>query len=485
MPLRIKNLIFNNITIRQAVAKNAFWLITGRFGSQFIKAIITIYAARILGASEYGIFSYILGFVGFFTIFADVGISSILTREISQKPKEEDCYFSTLFRIKIGLLIFTTFLLVFIAPYFTKIESAAIIIPFIALLIFFDGLRDFIVAYFKGKEKMELEAIVMIGMSVATVVFGFAALYFFPTYQALIIAYILSSICGFLISVFFLRKSLKKIIGNFSKDILPSVAKSAWPIAAGGLVGSFMFNVDVIMLGWWRTPFEVGLYSAAQKIVGLIYIASGLIAGAVFPLYSRLVYENETEKLKLLASKVVVFLFLIAIPIVIGSIIIGKDIISFVFGDEYALANIAFAVLMSSILAIYPSTVLNVFVFAHDKHKKMFGYAIIASLSNVALNAVFIPYYGIIGAAAATTLSNLLYTWFIWKLIKKINYFTVLSRFFKIMIAAVIMGIFTFFVAKLEINVVINIIFSGVAYFVLLYLLKEETIEEIKLFLPK
>ncbi len=300
MLLRIKNLIFNNITVRQAVAKNAFWLVVGRFGSQFIKAIITIYAARILGASEYGILSYILGFVGFFTIFADVGISSILTREISQKPKEENRYFSTLFRIKIGLLVFTIFLLVFVAPYFAKIEGAALIIPFIALLVLFEGLRDFITAYFKGKEMMEMDAITMIGTSASLVAFGFIALYISPTHQALITAYILSSICGFLIAVSFLRKSLKKIIGNFSKDIVPSMVKSAWPIAVGGLVYSFMFNVDVIMLGWWRAPFEVGLYSAAQKIVGLIYIVPGLISSAIFPLYSRLVYKNDTEKLKLL-----------------------------------------------------------------------------------------------------------------------------------------------------------------------------------------
>ncbi len=485
MLLRIKNLIFNNITVRQAVAKNAFWLVTGRFGSQFIRAIITIYAARILGASEYGILSYILGFVGFFTIFADVGISSILAREISQKPKEENRYFPTLFRIKIGLLIFTILILIFVAPYFAKIEGATLIIPFIAILVLFEGLRDFIVAYFRGKEKMELEAITMIGTSVALVAFGFIALYISPTHQALITAYILSSICGFLIAAFFLRKSLKKIIGNFSKDIIPSVVKSAWPIAAGGFVHSFMFNVDVIMLGWWRAPFEVGLYSAVQKIVGLIYIVPSLISGAVFPLYSRLVYENDMGKLKLLTSKVVVFLFLIAVPIVVGSVIIGEDIISFVFGEEYAPASTAFVVLMSSIFAIYPFVVLNVFIFAHDKHKKLFGYTVVASLSNVTLNAALIPYYGIIGAAAATVFSNSLYAFFVWRFAKKLNYFTVLPRLFKVLISAAIMGIFTFFMAKLGINVIVNIIFSGAVYFSMLYLLKEETIEEIKLFLPR
>ena len=163
----------------------------------------------------------------------------------------------------------------------------------------------------------------------------------------------------------------------------------------------------------------------------------------------------------------------------------GKDIISFIFGDEYASANIAFAVLMSSILVIYPFTILNVFVFAHDKHKSLFIYNIIASLSNVALNVLLIPYYGMIGAAVATVLSNSLYTLFVWRFAKKLNYFTVLPWLFKIIIAALIMGISTFFIAKLGVNVIINIISSGVIYFASLYLLKEEMVKEIKLFFPR
>ncbi|PIY59464.1 flippase, partial [Candidatus Wolfebacteria bacterium CG_4_10_14_0_8_um_filter_37_11] len=48
--------------------------------SRLIRAAIIIYAARVLGAAEYGIFSYVLSFAGFFTIFADLGVSPLMTR---------------------------------------------------------------------------------------------------------------------------------------------------------------------------------------------------------------------------------------------------------------------------------------------------------------------------------------------------------------------------------------------------------------------
>ncbi|MEK7574274.1 MAG: oligosaccharide flippase family protein, partial [Patescibacteria group bacterium] len=63
---KLKNFLFQNLTPRQTVAKNIFWLSLSQIGSRFFRAIIIIYAARVLGAAEYGIFAYVLAFAGFF-----------------------------------------------------------------------------------------------------------------------------------------------------------------------------------------------------------------------------------------------------------------------------------------------------------------------------------------------------------------------------------------------------------------------------------
>ncbi|MBI5401668.1 flippase [Candidatus Wolfebacteria bacterium] len=476
---KIKGLIFENKTAKQTVVKNMFWLSFSQVGSRLIKAAITIYAARVLGASGYGTLSYVLGLTGFFTIFADIGVNSILTREIAKNSKDEDRYFSTVAVIKLALLFFAAALIVFISPYFSKIEEVKILIPFVALLIIFDGLRDLNMAFFRGKEKMELEAFVVTVTNVLITLFGFTTLYFWTTYKALLAAYIAASFCGFLIATYFLREKWLKIRKDFTKQLVVPIARSAWPMAVGGIVGSFLFNVDIIMLGWWRTSSEIGLYSAAQRIVGLFYNIPSLLAIAVFPMFSRFIYANNEEKVRSLTTRTITILFMAAIPIVIGGILFKNQIINFVYGMNYAGAADTFSVLIVSIFAIFPFAILNDLVFAYDKQKKMLIYGVIAALSNIVLNFFLIPLYGIMGAAIATTFANILNVAMLWKFVKKINKFKVLPQLFKIIISVAIMSISVFILKELNVHLIANILLSAVIYFVSLYMFKDRIFMEI------
>ena len=69
----VKTLLFDNQTVKQTIFKNTFWLATAIGASKFLKFILFIYVARILGATEYGKFTFALAFVGLFVIFSDLG----------------------------------------------------------------------------------------------------------------------------------------------------------------------------------------------------------------------------------------------------------------------------------------------------------------------------------------------------------------------------------------------------------------------------
>lgn len=479
MIYRLKELIFKNKTTRQTIVKNVFWKSIGMFGGRVIRAAITIYSARILGASEYGIFSYALGASSFFLIFSDIGISAILSREVAKKPKEEEKYFATIFIIKIILLVFTTILLIAVAPLFIKIEKAASLMSFVALLTILDGFCGLAFSFFNGKEKMELETAVLLAINITTTIFGFIALYFSPTSLTLLKVYITGSLIGFLMTIYFLRKEYLGIIKNFSRELISPIMKAAWPIAIGGLVGSFMTNVDILMMGWWRTASEIGFYSAAQKIVGMLYIIGGLLASAISPALFRLVHEDNSEKISATMTKIMSIILLVAMPLTAGGIILSKQIIELMFGEDYLSAIPIFVVLISSLLVIYPFSILNNIIFAYNKQSKMVGYAIVASLTNVVFNAALIPLYGAVGAAIATVFANLLNVFFMWRFVKKINDFTILAELKKIIIAVVGMSFMAILLQYGGVMVIANVIISGAFYFILLRALKEKNFNEL------
>ena len=463
---RIKNIFLIDTTLKAKILKNFLWLLVGNSGSRLLKAIIIIYAARKLGVEGYGVFSYALGLAGFFVFFKNIGVDSILTREVAKKPEEQHYYLSTAFWIEIVLLVITAFLIIFIAPLFSGIKAAIALLPFVALILIFDDLKDLFVAFFRGKEKMELEAIVVVAGNIALVFFGFIALYFWASPKSFTISNAIASLVGVIAAIFLLKSFMRGIFKDFSKNLVAPILKSAWPFAVGGLASAFLFNIDIVMLGWWRTTGEIGLYSAAQKIVGMLAIFPGFVATATFPSLSRLAH-SDSQKMGNLFENALKIIFIAVIPLIIGGFLLSDSIMEFLFGQSYVPAANTFIILLFSILAVHPLAIISNLLFALDKHSKMIKYALISSSSNIILNFLFIPKYGIEGAALATLISFFIYIILLWQEWKKIYDFKIFSGLIKPAIAASIMGVFVYVIKEAGIHILINIAVSG--YFILLF----------------
>jgi len=472
-------LLFQNRDQRQTLFKNVFWLMIGQIGSRIIRSFIIIYAARILGAGEYGVFTYVLALTGFFTVFADIGVSSILTREAAKKEKEASYYFATTFWIKIFLLLLTAALIIFIAPYFSKIEAAKTLLPFAALLVAFDGLRDFFTAFFRSKEKMEIEALLTSITNLTITLFGFVILKTNPTAKSLAITYVLSASAGTLVGFFLLKREIAQLLNYFKKELVPIILKSALPLALVNVIGILMMQIDVLMLGFFKEAKDVGLYSAGQKIVALLYILPSILATSLFPALSRFAGLNDREKAKSLAEKGITLNLLLAIPMVMGGIVLGSQIIGFLYGQEYLPATLPFQILLLTTLIIFPGTIVGNYIFAYDQQKRLAPNTFIGSLSNVIFNAILIPRYGIFGAALATVFAQTLYNGLNWRFAKKINNFHTLRHLKKIISATLIMGLMAFIFQKTGLGLIPNIIISIGTYFAALYFLKEKILLEV------
>jgi O-antigen/teichoic acid export membrane protein len=478
---RLKNLLFINRSTKQTVIKNIFWLSFGQIGSRIIRATTIVYAARALGASEYGLFSYVLGLAGFFTIFADLGISPLLTREISaNKNEQKSQIFASSFAIKIILLTITALLILFLAPKFSKIPKATNLISFVIILIILDNIRDFIFSYFRGIEKMELEGILVVIMNIAIAISGFFILSFQPTAKGLLFSYITSVAILTITAFYFIKNILKRVFIDFNKKIAFNFLRNCWSLAFAGLFGLFMLNIDIVMLGWWRTSKEIGYYSASQRIIQIFYTLSAIIATAIMPPFSRFVAQKDFEKAKALNEKIISLLYLIAIPLTIGGVILSKPIIKLFFGAEYLPATQSFQILIFTLLIQFPATILANTIIAYNAQNKLAYCAGLGSIANVIFNALLIPRWGINGAALATALAQYIYIVSIWFLAKQNLNFHILRYIKKIIASAIIMGFFSFLLNQTGINVIVNIILSAGVYFIILYLLKENTINEIR-----
>jgi len=108
----------------------------------------------------------------------------------------------------------------------------------------------------------------------------------------------------------------------------------------------------------------------------------------------------------------------------------------------------------------------------------------VGSLGNVFFNALLIPPFGIVGSSVATIGAQLLNTTLIWRYMKRVVQFSVLSRLLKIITASALMGVFSFLSNTLGVHVLITIALSAILYFAVLWAARDKTFSEAKSMVP-
>src|SRR3989344_3037565 len=424
--MRLKSFLFQNKSTAQTIAKNTFWLSANQVFGRLIKAGLMIYAARVLGTAGYGVFSYAISIAVLFSIIADMGVGALLTRNLSVDGKMQKSLIATSLVIKLSLILMSVLAIIFVAPLFTRITDAVVLLPIIAVLVIFDAIRDFIMSINRATQRMELEAGIHILTNIFIVIAGITALLLFGTSRTLFIAYTIGSGLGLSVTLIVLGKHLSQIWRAFDKSLVRKIIQESWQLALLGLLGVIMINTDIVMLGFFKEASEVGLYSAAQRPISVLYSIPGIMAGAYLPAITKLVNKDD-KRIRGLLEKTITATLLIGFPLMLGGIIVGPALIGLLFGASYSGAVLSFQVLLSTILIVFPSMIISTTVFAYNRQRSFIGLLLLGTIGNIVFNYFLIPKYGINGSAFATIGAELIANTFIWSKMKKINHFTILG----------------------------------------------------------
>lgn len=438
-----------------------------------------MFAARLLGASGWGIFSYALTIEGLFAIIAGMGLGPFLTREVSRNPEQQKEYFSTSFFLQVGLVIISALFILFCAPYVISVPETIPLLSLVVIILAFDVLRDFLMALARAFEKMELEAIIKLITNVCITGLGVLFLFLSASPSLLLWAYSIGAGIGLLLSLFVLRSHIASLFSSFRSSLLWTIFIQAWPFALIGFLGALMINIDVLMLGWWRSPEEIGFYAAIQRIIQVLYILPSFLVAALFPTFARLA-KSLDDTFVSIAQKALRIIYLFGVPLVIGGVILSHNIVVLLFGQEYIPAVVPFQLLLFSILIMYSSHIVSNAIFAHNKQRYFIGLLLIGIVGDIIANILLIPSYGLIGSAIATLIAQGLAYGFGWMVLKKIRPITLLPLLKKIIPSALGMGLVVYGMNIFGFPLLVSVGGGVVVYLVFLLFLQEPSLQELK-----
>jgi O-antigen/teichoic acid export membrane protein len=164
-------------------------------------------------------------------------------------------------------------------------------------------------------------------------------------------------------------------------------------------------QTGVIMLGMFRPEAEAGYYSIAVKLAtltGFILYAVNSMAG---PRFSELYHSDRLDELFYVAKKSAKLIFWTTTPVLLGFVLLGKPILYFAFGPEYVVAYLPLVLLVIGQFVHSVSGATGLFMNMTGHQKVFRNIVFIAAVSNIGINILLTPRYGIYGAAVAAMMT--------------------------------------------------------------------------------
>ena len=203
----------------------------------------------------------------------------------------------------------------------------------------------------------------------------------------------------------FIYLTFKIINFNFYYKKLINVLKFSLPMIPG-LLSTFILNLsDRIFIERYFSLEDVAIYTLSYKLASIIL----LVCGAFSMAYNPFFYEKASSSDQVTAKKELSFInniyAIISLYLSVGLILFANNILDIFFDERYWSGNqiIPFIVVGSYFSLI--TGLLNLMYNQQKKSLELMYIIIIGAILNIVLNIVFIPIYGITGAAFSTLAS--------------------------------------------------------------------------------
>lgn len=199
----------------------------------------------------------------------------------------------------------------------------------------------------------------------------------------------------------FNQHSDHKIVKKFSYK---EIVTRSYPMAISSISFFLMQSVDIILLGKYTDFNSVAYYAVAVKVATVTSLILMSINVVIAPKIAAFFEAKETHNLKLVLKKSTRLIFVISIPVLLVLSVFSEFILK-QFGPNFIIAQEVLWILLLGQLIKSMSGPVAVYFNMTGKQKILQIILIFGLVVNVLLNVLFIPKFGLKGAAIATTLS--------------------------------------------------------------------------------
>ena len=373
--------------------------------------------SRALGTGGFGAFSFSFVVASFGALLADFGVGPWLTRAAAQYAGQATLLLSEAFRLRALTSVAAGALTLLLAGLYLhdagRLSQVACMLAYVFLL----GYVGVYEAMLMGKERADRAAISMGAGKVLelTAVLAWVATGAAGNVAGAAVALATATAARLLLVRAMTRGALRATgelpagrpparDPGLERDARRRMLREALPFAAGSVVWTTYFKVDVLILERLGTATGLGLYTAAYRVLEALVLFPRSVAGVVYPVVSA-AWSQKTLTASLL-SRPARALMALALACAAGIWVLSPGIMRFLFGPSFAGGAGALRVLGLALVPLFLNYLLGMVLSATHRQGTWLWLTLLGFVVNVAANLMLIPRLGFEGAAWATLASE-------------------------------------------------------------------------------
>ncbi len=379
--------------------------------SRVLTALFVILLANHLLPASFGIFNLAFAIAYITAVMVDFGFDEMAIREVSRAPKRTSEILSTILasRLLLCLLNFGILMILYhLLISYLDTDMTLGILLLVGVMLSIEKISGSFGAIFQAHERMDIQGITeMINRSIYLGI-GFTAISMGLDLTNILRLLLLSYLLNLLISLVAYKLVIGERMIKPKYHSIPNSLKTTIPFTIFVLLAVFYGHVIVLLLTVMEGDYATGVYSAGWKIVVFLGVVPYSFGRALYPVFSRK-YKEGVKVLNRTYKRSMKYMLISGLPITMALYIVTEDVLGLIYRAEFMDTVPVFRTMVWILPFLFMNGSLKIALWSSDKTSEASTNLFISSISLVIAAFLLIPNYGVIGAAMALVLAEMIH----------------------------------------------------------------------------
>lgn len=473
--------LFKGDGLRSRTSSGGIWIAGIGCIEQGLRFLRNMLFTRLFAPEVFGVMAIVLSINALFESFTQIGIKEAIIQ--TQRGKEQE-YLNGAWWLSFGRAVILYTIAYFCAPWISDFYDNPDLISlmrFAFLSILFNGIMS-PKAYVAIKE-MKFKRWIMVsnGGNILGIFTAIFLAFSITNVWAIVIGFTVEAAACCIIS-YFVCPYMPGF--NFEKKDLRSLFRYARGVFGLPILTFIFMRSDVFVIGKLCSNADLGLYSMAMGLANMPFLFCLTILGQItLPAFSEI--QNDNNRINRNLLKIIKTITFLGIPSLFFVILYGDELLTLVYGYQYAILKWPFVIMFSAGLSRLIFSPITTLFFAIGRPELNRLFTGIRAVIIILIIYPAVKWFGLAGAALASLISLLISNIFQIVRIRQLTSFR-LCNFGKLLLHTIEISFFmvlVWFVAEnllltgMVVNLAIGCCCFLITYvFLVVYLIKDKSL---------